>query len=252
MLYRPPTAEIERHALEVAAEYERKIGPFRAEIVPDATPAWYIVRTAPGQEDKAARFLEARAIGVFLPRFVEGRPDGAAQRADRPERPAGISRQGVRVRVGCAGALAPHHRVPRCERASCATAHERPIVVPDAQMNRIQILQYELAIARREAAKALPRRQTIASRYRRPATGTLTASGGADGVRGRWQQRTNIWRKRTSPTRGRKTTKKRGRQRRRNFSDPSAKLARPVAGPALLLFHRPLAARSRADLAYLK
>ena len=66
MLYRPPTAAIERHALEIAAEYQRKIGPFRAEIVPDATPAWHIVRTAPGRENNAAEHLERRCVGVFF------------------------------------------------------------------------------------------------------------------------------------------------------------------------------------------
>ena len=148
MLYRPPTAEIERHALAVAAENERKIGPFRAEIVPDATPAWYIVRTAPGQEDKAARFLEARAIGVFLPRFVKG-----ARMMLRTSSVIDLSDQLVfpgKVFVFVWDVLAHWRRITACPGVSgimCDGA-ERPVVVPDAQMNRIQILQFELAITR--------------------------------------------------------------------------------------------------------
>ena len=123
MLYRPPTAAIERHALEVAAEYERKIGPFRAEIVPDATPAWHVVRTAPGRENTAAEHLERRCVGVFLPRFIAGsrmtlslhRPDNgpAAPRAGRPIGPADPSLQSPRFCLGCAGALAADQSLPR-------------------------------------------------------------------------------------------------------------------------------------------
>jgi hypothetical protein len=72
VFYRPSTAAIEQHALDIAAEFERKVGPFRAEIVPDATPAWYVIRTAPGRENTAAEHLERRCVGLFLPRFVKG------------------------------------------------------------------------------------------------------------------------------------------------------------------------------------
>jgi transcription antitermination factor NusG len=65
-------AEIERRALQIAADLDRKLGPYRAQIIPDAKPAWHIVKTAPGQENKAAQFLEDRCVGVFLPKFVKG------------------------------------------------------------------------------------------------------------------------------------------------------------------------------------
>ena len=147
MLYRPPTAAIERHALDIAAENERKVGPFRASIIENASPCWHIVRTAPSQEDKAARFLEARAVGVFLPRFVKGSRMLLRQEmidlSDRLIFPG-------RVFVFVWDVLAHWRRITACPgvmKIMCDGA-ERPIVVPDEQMNRIQILQFELAIAR--------------------------------------------------------------------------------------------------------
>jgi transcription antitermination factor NusG len=157
VLYRPSTAAIERHALEVAAAFDRKIGQFRAEIVPDATPAWHILRTAPGQEDKAARFLEARAFGVFLPRFVAG------SRMHLPYRDPVTGRQRLelvdlserlilpsKVLVFVWDVLAHWRRIKDCPGVSSimCDGSERPIVVPDVQINRIQILQHELAIRR--------------------------------------------------------------------------------------------------------
>ena len=63
---------IEARALEIAADLDRRIGPFRAEIIEHATPCWYIVRTAPGRENTAAEHLERRCVGIFPPRFVHG------------------------------------------------------------------------------------------------------------------------------------------------------------------------------------
>jgi len=165
MLYRPPTAAIERHALDIAAEFDRKIGPFRAEIVPDATPAWYVLRTTPGQEDKAARFLEARAIGVFLPRFVAG------SRMVLRTTEWGTGRQRhelidlgeklifpAKVFVFVWGILQHWRRIMACPgvQAIMVDGAERPIVVPDVQMDRIQILQAELLAPKRKRRKRYP------------------------------------------------------------------------------------------------
>ena len=155
MLYRPPTYEIERRALEVAAENERKIGPFRASIIPSATPAWYVVRTAPSQEDKTARFLEARAIGVFLPRFVKG-----ARMVLRNER-IDLSDRLVfpgKVFVFVWDVLAHWRRITACPGVSAimVDGNERPLTLTDAQVGRIQILQYELAIPVRKRRKRYP------------------------------------------------------------------------------------------------
>ena len=157
MLYRPPTAAIERHALEVAAEYERKIGPFRAEIVPDATPAWHIVRTAPGRENTAAEHLERRCVGVFLPRFIAG----SRMTLSYTDRITGRQRHELvdlsdrlilpsKVLVFVWDVLAHWRRIKACPgvQSIMCDGSERPIVVPDAQINRIQILQYEFAISR--------------------------------------------------------------------------------------------------------
>ena len=65
-------AEIERRALEIAAEFDRKLGPYRAQIIPRETPCWHMVRTTPGQENKAFVYLAHRGFGVFLPKFVKG------------------------------------------------------------------------------------------------------------------------------------------------------------------------------------
>ena len=152
MLYRPPTDAIERHALEIAAEFDRKIGPFKAEIVPDATPAWHILRTAPGQEDKAARFLEARAFGVFLPRFVKGArlvlPREIVDLSDKLLFPG-------KLFVFVWDVLAHWRRITACPgvQSIMCDGSERPVVVPDMQMNRIQILQFELAVPRRKRRK---------------------------------------------------------------------------------------------------
>jgi hypothetical protein len=60
-----------------------------------------------------------------------------------------------------------------------------------------------------------------------------------------WRRRTNVWREVTSPARGfRRLTSNR---QRGAIPLPAANLASPVAGSALPVFHRPLAARSRAE-----
>jgi transcription antitermination factor NusG len=156
------TAAIERRALEVAATFDRKIGPFRAEIVPDATPAWYIVRTAPGRETVAADHLEKRCVGIFLPRFVHGArmqlrsvdPTTGRQRvelidlSDRLIFPA-------KVFVFVWDVLAHWRRITACPGVAgiMVDGNAKPIVLTDAQINRIQILQYELAIAPRKRRK---------------------------------------------------------------------------------------------------
>jgi len=64
--------KIKRRALEITADLERKLGPYRAEIIPGAQAAWHIVTTYASNEEKAADYLADRGIGVFVPRFAEG------------------------------------------------------------------------------------------------------------------------------------------------------------------------------------
>ena len=152
MLYRPPTAAIEQHALDVAAEFERKVGPFRAEIVANTTPHWHIVRTAPGREDTAAKHLERRCVGLFLPRFVRGsRLVSRNQLVDLSDK---LIFPGL-VFVFVWDILAHWRRIKACPGvvSIMVDGAERPIVLKDEQIGRIQILQYELAVSRSKRRK---------------------------------------------------------------------------------------------------
>lgn len=68
--------QIERRALEITAELDVKLGPYRAEIVRrgnlnDAISEarWHVAATVPAGEEDAIRFLAARGFGVYLPVF---------------------------------------------------------------------------------------------------------------------------------------------------------------------------------------
>ena len=66
-----PLAQVKTRALEIAAELDRKSGPYYAE-VGEGQGCWHIVRTTPGAENKATDHLAHRGIGVFQPRFIAG------------------------------------------------------------------------------------------------------------------------------------------------------------------------------------
>lgn len=75
----PETIEqIERRALEIQADIERKSGPYYAEIVPGSEPLWHLLATVPTAENDAIDQLSARRFGVWSPeaeviRMVRGR-----------------------------------------------------------------------------------------------------------------------------------------------------------------------------------
>jgi transcription antitermination factor NusG len=145
-------AEIERRALEIAAEVDQKEGPYYAEILPHETPRWHIVRTAPGQENKATKFLADRRFGVALPRFVKG------SRLIRGHEVSDLSEQLIfpgRVFVFVWGVLTHWHRIianPGVQSIMCI-GNEKPAVMPDDQMARILKLEFELAIPRPKRRK---------------------------------------------------------------------------------------------------
>jgi hypothetical protein len=144
--------EIEARALEIAAELDRKHGPYRAEVVPDATPHWHIIRTAAGQETKATEYLADRGIGVFLPRFVAG------ARLILPHEVVDLSNRLLfpgRVFVFVWDVLAHWRRIMACPGVAgiMVNGAEVPIVVPDAEIDRIQIMQFILAVARTKRRK---------------------------------------------------------------------------------------------------
>ena len=142
-------AEIHARALEIAAEFDRKHGPYRAEIIPRETPCWHIVRTAPGQENKAADYLADRGFGVFLPKFVTGArlvlPHEVVDLSDKLIFPG-------RVFVFVWDVLAHWRRIMACPgvQTIMINGSEKPIVVPDTEINRIQVMQFVLAVARRK------------------------------------------------------------------------------------------------------
>jgi len=62
-------AQIEARALAIAADLDRKSGPYYAD-VGEGQGCWHIVRTAPGAENKATDHLAHRGIGVFDDRLA--------------------------------------------------------------------------------------------------------------------------------------------------------------------------------------
>ena len=131
--------EIERRALEIAAELDLKLGPYRAEILP-AQPHWHIVRTTPGQENKATDFLSHRGIGVFLPQFAKGSRLPHEDLSDKLMFPG-------RVFVFVWDVLAHWRRIKDCPgvQSIMTNGSEKPVIVPDHEMKRIQYLQFALA-----------------------------------------------------------------------------------------------------------
>ena len=246
MLYRPSTAEN-----EARAELDRKIGPFRAEIVPDASLCWHIVRTTPGQEDNAARFLEAPAIGLFLPRFVAGsRMVLRNEPIDLGEKLIFPGKLFVFV-WGIFASLAAHHgmsgravdHVRRRRAASGGAGRTNKSDSTSAgrafrpQAEAAQAVS-ALAAPHHDFNKRLPAKLTasrgelsaIASSRRRAAATPATRPARWRGRAPRGQQPTNVWREPTNPTRGQTLQKKRRWQRRHNSSGPSAKWAQPRCG----------------------
>lgn len=57
--------------LAMAAQYERRIGPRDAEMVPGIEGKWLIVRAEGGREQTVAAHLAGRRFGIYLPQFPE-------------------------------------------------------------------------------------------------------------------------------------------------------------------------------------
>jgi transcription antitermination factor NusG len=145
-------AEIEARALAIAAEFDRKLSPYRAQIVPDTTPYWHIVKTAPGQENKAATFLEDRCIGIFLPKFVRGARlvtnHELINLSDKLLFPGLIF-------VFVWDILTHWRRIMACPgvQSIMVDGNEKPVIVPDSEINHIQVLQYVLGISKPKRRK---------------------------------------------------------------------------------------------------
>jgi len=146
------TAEIEARALEIAAALDRKLGPYHAQVTPDVAPAWHIVRTTPGQENKAAGYLAHRGIGVFVPSFV---PGSRLKLGNELLDLGGKLIFPGRVFLFVWDILAHWRRIMACPgvQAVMLNGSEKPVVVPDVEVDRIQVMQYVLAVARPKRRK---------------------------------------------------------------------------------------------------
>lgn len=128
--------EIERRALEITADIERKLGPYRAEITPGASPLWHIVTTF-AAADEALHHLSDRGFGCYVPYFERT-----------------ILRRGRKIALQ--SALFPGHifllvwdikrhwrRIMACAGvAKILTVDERPVVVPFDAIYRMQAIEF--------------------------------------------------------------------------------------------------------------
>src|SRR5262249_2510085 len=125
---------------ELESEINRRVrrdGPYRAEIVPERTPLWHVLMTAPTEENLAAAHLIGRGFGVYVPTFERvwmGR--GGKRTRQLPLFPGhvflfvwNVERHWRRIRA-CPGV----HRI--------LTIEERPVVVEDAAINRMQAIEF--------------------------------------------------------------------------------------------------------------
>lgn len=151
--------EIERRALEIAAAIEAKRGPYFAEVVPDVQANWHIVTTWAAQEETAADWLAHRAFGVFVPRFA----DGAAMR-DRFGAEVDLSEKLIfpcRVFVFVWDILRHWRRLRACPGVAGVMVddRERPVIVPEGEISRIQAMQFsKLPLAQPATARTRRRR----------------------------------------------------------------------------------------------
>lgn len=127
---------IKRRGLEIAAEIEAKCGPYRAEIVPDCSPSWHLVRSAPSLESRAAKRLMDRGFGVYLPMIREYRVSRG-----RKVRHSELFFPGY-VFLFVWDVKKHWRRIKSCSGVQgVVCVDEQPIVVPDSVINKLQGLE---------------------------------------------------------------------------------------------------------------
>jgi transcription antitermination factor NusG len=105
-------------------------GPYCAEIVPGIRPSWYALQTAPGHENVAAAHLAGRRFGVFVPTFLE--PVSTKRRVLFPRH----------IFVFVWDVLKHWRRIHACPGVvGVLTIDERPIVVSDAAIERMHMIE---------------------------------------------------------------------------------------------------------------
>lgn len=145
-------SEIERRALEISTELDRKHGPWVAEILPAVTPRWHMVNAQPGKEAKAAKFLSDKQFGVFVPKFDDG--SMLELKVKSPSGREAIEMVSVggklifpgRVFIFVWDVLAHWRRIRECPAVQSVflDGTHNPLVIPDIEINKIQVLQFSL------------------------------------------------------------------------------------------------------------
>jgi transcription antitermination factor NusG len=126
-----------RAALANAETEAQRRGPYVAEIVPQRSPLWHLVRAAANREASAADYLVKRGFGTYLPTF--GRDDVLPK--------TGRVRAGAPLFPGYLFVFVwsiDHHwrRITACPGVmSIVLEAERPVVVPDRVIDEIQVLE---------------------------------------------------------------------------------------------------------------
>jgi len=149
MLTNETREEIERRALEIAAIFDEKDGKRIAEIVPDTSGSWHMGRTQPGKEYKVADQLAERGFGAFVPRFDPGSmlPMHIRHGRKTTTEHVDVSRRMIfpgRVFIWVWDVMEHWRRLRSCPDliAIVVDGADRPVLVPDQQINRIQSLQF--------------------------------------------------------------------------------------------------------------
>lgn len=145
-------AQIERRALEIAAVFEKKDGPYFAEVISGCEPRWHMIRAVQNCENKAAGQLSDRGFGVFVPKFDKG--SVLRVETDLPRGRTKVDQIDLGGKLIFPGRLLlfawdiMHHwrRVTACPAvlSIMLDGTGEPATVPDGEIDRIQALQFSL------------------------------------------------------------------------------------------------------------
>lgn len=167
MLTPKTRAEIEARALEIKELLDRRDGKYFAEIKPDCSAKWHLITTYPSKEDAAAEWLADRGIGVFVPRFAKGAVMRLKDSRTQCEEAIDLSDKLIfpgRILAFVWDVLAHWRRIKACPGVCSIMVddRERPIVVSDAQVSKIQFLQFSLTPQPRRKRKRYRRSMSLA------------------------------------------------------------------------------------------
>jgi transcription antitermination factor NusG len=161
--------DIEKRAIEISTYIEEQSGKRYAEILPGVTALWHVVNVAPNQENRAVEFLAERGFGVFLPRFIEGSVLEVPEYKDGSIHPHKITKVDLGEKLIFPGrlflfvwdVLAHWRRINVCPfvQRIMVDGGERPVIVADKDIDRIQALQFTMVP--QEKAKRKRRKASV-------------------------------------------------------------------------------------------